>query len=344
MLKIEFDKPLDEFGTFRLPAVAEAWAEVETAEEIGEAFDEAARRGWNVTILGGGSNVVPMARVPGLVLHPAVRGLEVSRREDGRTFVVAGAAEPLDGVVRHCCAAGLGGLENLAAVPGSVGGAVVQNAGAYGLEVAERIVWVRVWDPAERAVRTLTNEECDFGYRTSFFKSEAARGFVVLEAAFALPAQWTPNVSYKGIAGRFEGVDPATVTPADVEAAVRAVRAQKLPDPARVGSVGSFFKNPVVPKLKARELITLHPNLVFYPLAGGRAKLAAGWLIESAGLKSLSEGGAAVWPAHALILVNRGGATGEDVLRLAREIADRVERLFGVTLEPEPIFLGASFR
>lgn len=344
MLKIEYDKPLAALTTFHLRANAEAWVEVASLEDIRDALSVARGRGWQTTILGGGSNVVPMPLVPGLVIHPVFRGIHEAQSESGSFIVVAGAAEALDDLVRCTVGKGLGGLENLAAIPGSVGGAVVQNAGAYGVEMAERIAWVRVYDPDIDDFRTLTPTECDFGYRTSIFKSKAGSRLIITEAAFVLPQVWQPVTAYKGLSSLFADRDPASVTPAEVETAVRNLRAQKLPDPSQTGSAGSFFKNPVVTKLKARELITLHPNLVSYPLAGGRAKLAAGWLIEAAGLKGLSSGDAAVWPAHALILINRSRATGEDVLKLGREIAERVERRFGVVLEPEPIFLGADFR
>lgn len=344
MLKIEYDKPLAALTTFHLRANAEAWVEVASLEDIRDALSVAKGRGWQTTILGGGSNVVPMPLVPGLVIHPVFRGIHEAQSESGSLIVVAGAAEALDDLVRYTVGKELGGLENLAAIPGSVGGAVVQNAGAYGVEMAERIAWVRVYDPDIDDSRTLTPTECDFGYRTSIFKSKAGSRLIITEAAFVLPQVWQPVTAYKGLSSLFADRDPASVTPAEIETAVRNLRAQKLPDPSQTGSAGSFFKNPVVTKLKARELITLHPNLVSYPLAGGRAKLAAGWLIEAAGLKGLSSGDAAVWPAHALILINRGRATGEDVLKLGREIAERVERRFGVVLEPEPIFLGKDFR
>ena len=344
MLKIEYDKPLAALTTFHLRANAEAWVEVASLEDIRDALSVARGRGWQTTILGGGSNVVPMPLVPGLVIHPVFRGIHEAQSESGSLIVVAGAAEALDDLVRYTVGKELGGLENLAAIPGSVGGAVVQNAGAYGVEMAERIAWVRVYDPDIDDFRTLTPTECDFGYRTSIFKSKAGSRLIITEAAFVLPQVWQPVTAYKGLSSLFADRDPASVTPAEIETAVRNLRAQKLPDPSQTGSAGSFFKNPVVTKLKARELITLHPNLVSYPLAGGRAKLAAGWLIEAAGLKGLSSGDAAVWPAHALILINRGRATGEDVLKLGREIAERVERRFGVVLEPEPIFLGKDFR
>lgn len=343
MIEIEENKSLDGMTTFGLSAKAEAWAEASSPEALGEAHDEAARRGWRVSILGGGSNTIALERVPGLVLVPAFRGVRLEARPDGRTLLTAGAAERLDDVVRRSVAEGLSGLENLAAIPGSVGGAVVQNAGAYGVELAERVAAVRVWDPESREVRTIDTEGCDFGYRTSLFKRPAGRRLVILEATFELARGAGASLGYKGLAARFSGRDPATVSPSEVESAVREIRAAKLPDPARTGSAGSFFKNPVVTKIKAREIVTLHPSLVSYPLAGGRAKLAAGWLIEAAGMVRASEGGAGVWPQHALVLVNNGGASARDVLRLSRAIALRVERRFGVALEPEPVLLGGDW-
>ena len=343
MIKIEENYSLDDRTTFGVRAQAQAWAEADSPAALMEAVETARRRGWPLHVLGGGSNVILMSRVPGLVLHPVLRGLRNEPDASGGTLIVAGASEALDQVVRASIEWGFGGLENLAAIPGTVAGAVVQNAGAYGLEVAERLAWCRALDTASGEVRLFTVEDCDFGYRTSFFKSEAGKRFIILEAAFRVPAVWTPVIAYKELAQAFGEVPADRVTPASVEKKVREIRAEKLPDPKETGSAGSFFKNPVVTKLKARELITLHPSLVTYPLAGGRAKLAAGWLIDAAGLKGYAEEHVGTWPKHALILVNRGGATGEDVLRFAREVRDRVERRFGVELEPEPVVMGGSW-
>ncbi|MDO5531385.1 UDP-N-acetylmuramate dehydrogenase [Sutterella sp.] len=342
MIRIQTEKRLDTLTTFGLRSTAEAFAQASSIEDLQEAAAVARERGWKLHLLGGGSNTVLMSRVPGLVLQPVFRGIRRETDASGSVLVVAGAAEALDDVVGATLQHGLGGLENLAAIPGSVGGAIVQNASAYGLEIAERLAWCRAWDRETGEIRLLTTEDCDFGYRTSYFKSEEGRRLVIIEAAFRMPAEWKPEISYKGLGARFEGRAPESIRPEEVEAAVREIRASKLPDPAETGSAGSFFKNPVVTRIKARELITLHPKLVTYPLAGSRSKLAAGWLIEAAGLKGYAEETVGVWPAHALILVNRGGATGEDVLRFARGIAERVERRFGVTLEPEPVFVGTD--
>lgn len=340
MIRIEEKKSLEGLTTFGLPSVAEAYAEATTVGELAEAFDWAKARGLAVHLLGGGSNTIALSEVRGVVLRPAFQGVHFEPQADGTTLVIAGAAERLDDLVRMTVEKGLWGLENFAAIPGSIGGAVVQNAGAYGVELAERFAWCRVWDPETQTEKTLDLERCDFGYRTSVFKGKA-RHFIITEVALHLPAGASPVLGYKTLAARLEGKE--LHSPTEVENLIRALRAEKLPDPAETGSAGSFFKNPVVTRIKARELVTLHPSLVSYPLAGGRAKLAAGWLIDAANMRAVRVGGAGVWPKHALVLVNVEGATSEDVIGLAREIVDRVERRFGVLLEPEPVLLGGTW-
>lgn len=213
------------------------------------------------------------------------------------------------------------GLENLSAIPGTVGGAVVQNIGAYGVELAERLSSVTVYDRTEKAVRVLTVEECDFSYRRSVMKTEAGRGFVVLSATLRLPAVWTPVLGYKDLEAELEarGLTPETVTAPLMSEIVRAVRARKLPDPKVIGNAGSFFTNPVITKVHCASFSRSIRASSTTGSGGGRMKLAAAWLIEAAGFKGWSEGAVGVYEHHALILVNRGGATGEDVMALARE-------------------------
>ena len=191
-------------------------------------------------------------------------------------------------------------------------------------------------------MRVLTVEECDFSYRHSIMKTEAGRNFVVLSVTLRLPAVWTPVLGYKDLEAEIEarGLTAETVTAPVMSEIVRAVRARKLPDPAVIGNAGSFFTNPIVTKVHWHELLTKHPSLVYYRLGGGRMKLAAAWLIEAAGFKGLAEGPAGVYEHHALIIVNRGGATGEDVMALAERIQKRGCELFGVKLEMEPVRLG----
>jgi UDP-N-acetylmuramate dehydrogenase len=218
-----------------------------------------------------------------------------------------------------------------------VGAAPIQNIGAYGAEIKDVFHSLTVFDTATGQVRTLDAAACRFGYRDSVFKHPEGAALIVLDVTFALPKAWQPNLRYAELASELAGVDAPT--PRQVGDAVIAIRRRKLPDPAEIGNAGSFFKNPVVPGAQCARLLATHPKLVHHAQPDGSEKLAAGWLIDQCGWKGRSIGPAGVYPKQALVLVNNGGATGEDVVRLARAIqADVLER-YGVQLEPEPVFV-----
>ena len=238
--------------------------------------------------------------------------------------------------MRHAIESGWYGIENLAAIPGTVGGAAVQNIGAYGVEVAEHIVEVECFDPDRRAMRVLSAEDCDYGYRASRFKT-TEKNLIVTSVLFALSKTFNPVYGYKELEAIFGDRRPESAK--ELEEAVRAVRARKLPDPKVLPNAGSFFKNPVVTRTKMLHLLEETPSLVSYPLGGARAKIAAGWLIEACGLKGKRMGQAGVYERQALILVNYGGATGAEIKALAEEVARNVKYRFGVELEPEPVIL-----
>lgn len=325
--------------TFGLRSEALRYAEASTVEDLRELWSKAAHEGWTVRILGGGANIVAGPQVDGLVVRMRFKGVSAEPHPNGGMLLIAEAGEVLDDLVRRTLAEGWAGMEGLAAVPGTLGGAVVQNAGAYGTEIAELVEWVEAWDPQADQVRRLSIEDCDFGYRHSLFKTPAGAHLVILRAALRVgkpDAQTRPG--YKDLTQELErsGADPCD--PRAIETAVRALRARKLPDPARVGNAGSFFKNPIVTQVKARILRTDHPMLVVYPLPGGRVKLAAGWLIQEAGFKGVEHGPVAMSEQHALVMVNRGGATAEDVKSLRDAIIQAVDARFGVQLEPEAVF------
>lgn len=339
---IQAHRPLDGLTTFGTRSEADHYAEAGSLDELEAHLAEANANGLPVHFLGAGANTIAMSRVPGMTIRITIKGVEMSAAPNGDVLVKCGAGEVFDDIVARTLKAGIGGLENLSAIPGTVGGAVVQNIGAYGVELAERLSSVTVYDRAEKVVRVLTVEECDFSYRHSIMKTETGRNFVVLSVTLRLPAVWTPVLGYKDLEAEIEarGLTAETVTAPVMSEIVRAVRARKLPDPAVIGNAGSFFTNPIVTKVHWHELLTKHPSLVYYRLGGGRMKLAAAWLIEAAGFKGLAEGPAGVYEHHALIIVNRGGATGEDVMALAERIQKRVFELFGVKLEMEPVRLG----
>ena len=339
---IQAHRPLDGLTTFGTRSEADHYAEAGSLDELEAHLAEANANGLPVHFLGAGANTIAMSRVLGMTIRITIKGVEMSAAPNGDVLVKCGAGEVFDDIVARTLKAGIGGLENLSAIPGTVGGAVVQNIGAYGVELAERLSSVTVYDRAEKVVRVLTVEECDFSYRHSIMKTEVGRNFVVLSVTLRLPAVWTPVLGYKDLEAEIEarGLTAETVTAPVMSEIVRAVRARKLPDPAVIGNAGSFFTNPIVTKVHWHELLTKHPSLVYYRLGGGRMKLAAAWLIEAAGFKGLAEGPAGVYEHHALIIVNRGGATGEDVMALAERIQKRVFELFGVKLEMEPVRLG----
>jgi UDP-N-acetylmuramate dehydrogenase len=231
-------------------------------------------------------------------------------------------------------ALGQGGLENLISIPGSCGAAPVQNIGAYGVELAERLAGVQVFDRDSGAFGHLDVGQCEFGYRDSIFKRHASR-YIITAIELSLPRPWTPALGYRDL----QGFDRATATPVEIANAVAALRAGKLPDPALVGNVGSFFKNPVVSAAQFESLKSRYPELVAFAQTDGSIKLAAAWLIEHAGLKGERRGAAAVHDRQALVLINRGGATAEDILGLAQHVRQVVMQRYGVALEQEPVLV-----
>lgn len=286
-------------------------------------------------ILGGASNVILPARLHEPLVLMRSRGIELVGETDRAWLVEVAAGENWHDWVLQSLARGWPGLENLALIPGTVGAAPVQNIGAYGVELAQRLDGVEIWDFEAKSQRWLSVSECQFGYRDSVFKSNAGRHWLVLTVRFALPKLWHPVLDYPDLWELTER-EFGTVRPQEVFDRVVAVRKAKLPDPAVKPNVGSFFKNPVVSAEQAQLLAQAFSGLVSYPQPNGTAKLAAGWLIDQCGLKGKRMGPVAVHDRQALVLVNNGGATANDVMALADEIVKHVKAKFGVTLEMEP--------
>jgi UDP-N-acetylmuramate dehydrogenase len=222
-------------------------------------------------------------------------------------------------------------------IPGTVGASPIQNIGAYGAEVKDLFHSLTAFDFATGTTKTMDAAACRFGYRDSVFKHEEGRQLAVLDVSFALPRTWSPNLRYAELAQALDGV--VGPTPRQVSDAVIAIRRRKLPDPADIGNAGSFFKNPVVTPEHCARLLEAWPKLVHHPQPDGTEKLAAGWLIDQCGWKGRNMGRAGVYPKQALVLVNNGGASGQEVLALARAIQADVQERFGVLLEPEPVML-----
>lgn len=326
-------------NSFGVEARARWFARVRSAEALRELLAAPPIADLPRMILGGGTNVLFAGDFDGLVVKVEVPGFEELGISADAWLVRVGAGESWHATVARLLDVGRPGLENLALVPGQVGAAPIQNIGAYGLELAERFHSLRACDLESGDTVTLTLSECGFGYRDSVFKQALAGRCVILDVTLALPRRWEPQTGYADVTQELNARGCSIPTPRDVFDAVVAIRRRKLPDPARIGNAGSFFKNPVVPRDKHQALIAHFPSLVSYPLPGGRFKLAAGWLIEAAGLKGATRGRAGVYEKQALVLVNRGGATGREILALAREVQDKVAEKFGVMLEPEPVIV-----
>jgi UDP-N-acetylmuramate dehydrogenase len=288
-------------------------------------------------ILGGGSNLVFTHDIDRCVLKLEIKGLRLLETRDDAWIVEAGAGETWHETVMWCLAQGLPGLENMALIPGTVGAAPVQNIGAYGVELKDRFESLDAIDLITGRTVTLDATQCRFGYRDSVFKGALAGKSVITRVRLRLPRPWAPVLGYVELERKI--AETANIRPSAEQIAqwVIDIRRAKLPDPAVIGNAGSFFKNPVVTPEQCRDIIGRDPEVVHYPLDDGSFKLAAGWMIDACGWKGKSIGRAGVYERQALVLVNRGGACGAEVLTLARAIQESVYGRFGIRLEPEPV-------
>lgn len=338
MQLLERGVSLQPFNTFGVDARAEWFARIRSLDGLAAVLADERVRDAPRLVLGGGSNLLFTRDFEGLVLKIDLSGFGELTDGGEQRLVRVGAGENWHATVERLLEAGLPGLENLALIPGLVGAAPIQNIGAYGLELAERFHSLCAWDAASNALRTMNGADCGFGYRDSVFKREPGR-LIIVDVTLALPRDWRPVASYSDVAQELRARGIARPEARDVFDAVVAIRRRKLPDPAQIGNAGSFFKNPVVSREQRNELVGRYPSLVNYDIGGGRSKLAAGWMIEACGLKGRVRGRAGVYERQALVLVNRGGATGAEILALAREVQDAVRDRFGIELEPEPTVL-----
>ena len=272
----------------------------------------------------------------GTIIHPENKGIKIERELGNNVFVKVAAGEIWDDFVQWAVDHGLHGVENLSFIPGCVGASPVQNIGAYGAEAKDSISQVVCLAVDDATPRVFSNEECRFGYRDSVFKHEEAGKYIVTEVLFRLQKQAPFNLGYGSIKNN---IDEQTATLQTVRNAIISIRKEKLPDPSEIGSAGSFFKNPIVPDEQANELKQSFPNMVTYPATEGFTKIAAGWLIDSLGLKGFSIGEAQVHPKQALVLTNMGNATSDDVVSLAKHVREKVWETYHIEILPEVIYL-----
>lgn len=332
MMKLFYDTDLSDRNSFHVRQRAACIAEFSTTDDLREIFTRLRPERWMV--LSGGNNILFTKDFDGMLIVPRNDNIAVVGDDPGATFVRAGAGTEWDDLVEWAVGHGLWGLENLSSIPGKVGAAPVQNIGAYGAEACDTIVEVEMFCPETMNTLTLAAAHCAFGYRESVFKHSLRGRVIITGVKFRLSKSPQPNIAYGDLQREVEARGGATLR--NIREAVCAIRRSKLPDTAVTGNAGSFFKNPVVERAKAESLRAQFPDMPLYPAAGGEGlKLAAGWLIDRAGMKGFAEGCVGVHDRQALVLVNRGGATGSEVLALARKVQRRVEEMFGVTIETE---------
>ncbi|MBM3387233.1 MAG: UDP-N-acetylmuramate dehydrogenase [Betaproteobacteria bacterium] len=348
---LEQNAALQSCNTFGIAARAEALVRVRSEADLRAVLRDARLAHWPRTVLGGGSNVVLTGDVKGLVLKVEVPGMRLAAETDKAWIVEAGAGVVWHEFVRWTLAQGHPGLENLALIPGTVGASPVQNIGAYGVELQDRFHELDAMDLLTGELFTLNHAQCGFGYRDSVFKHAAhgpeglglAGRVVILRVRLVLPKAWKPELGYLDLERKIAETGISQPDAHTLFDWVCTIRRAKLPDPAKIGNAGSFFKNPTVTPEQCADIIAREPKVVHYPMPDGSVKLAAGWLIDACGWKGKTVGHAGVYDKQALVLVNRGTpehpCTGGEVMTLARAIQTSVYERFGIRLEPEPVVI-----
>ena len=343
--------PLAPLTTLKIGGPARYFVEAKSLGEAQEAVTFARSRDLPLFVLGGGSNlVVADDGWPGLALKVGLQGIDQrsGHDEEGKVLFDAGAGESWDKFVSHAVMARCAGVECLSGIPGSVGGTPVQNVGAYGQEVSDTIAAVQVLDLKDGQVRELCPEACDFSYRASIFNTSERGRFIVLRVTYALIPGGNPSITYADLKRHFEGRENAPNL-AETREAVRHIRALKgmliVPGDPDCQSAGSFFKNPVLSEEQHEDLkqraAARGLTVPSYPALETRKKVSAAWLVERSGFaKGFGFGRVGISTKHALAIVNRGGASAADVLALKEHIQQRVEEIWGIRLEPEPVMVG----
>jgi UDP-N-acetylmuramate dehydrogenase len=357
---VEKNVPLQPYNTFRILARAQTLVRVQSEEDVRAVFAAPELAASPKFVLGGGSNIVLTGDVKAVVLKVEIPGMRLVEETPKAWIVEAGAGVVWHDLVAWTLAQGWPGLENLALIPGTVGAAPVQNIGAYGVELQDRFDSLDAIDLQTGQSLSLDAAQCGFAYRDSVFKHAAAPDqsgramglagrALITRVRFRLPKVWTPELDYLDLQRKCAESGVAQPTAQQVFEWVCEIRRAKLPDPAVIGNAGSFFKNPTVTVEQCADIIARDPGIVYYQLADGSYKLAAGWLIDACGWKGKSIGQAGVYEKQALVLVNRGGgehgadgsgprgATGGEVMTLALAIQTSVYERFGIMLEPEPV-------
>lgn len=332
-MEILKNQSLLNYNTFGINAEAAYFANATTLDEIKEALVFAKDK--PILILGGGSNLLLLKDWEGLVLHIDLKGIDHLGEDNEYLYIKAAAGENWHQFVLYCIEQNFAGVENLSLIPGNVGAGPMQNIGAYGVELKDIFYELEALNRKDLSIRKFSKEECEFDYRSSIFKTSARDQYIILNVTFKLLREPKLNLQYGAIEEQLKGMGVTTPDIKDISDAIIAIRQSKLPDPAVVGNAGSFFKNPVISQEYFETLKSQYPEISAYPQANGTVKIAAGWLIEKAGWKGKRIGNFGVHANQALVLVNYGGAKGNDIYHLSEDIVLDIQAKFGIELERE---------
>lgn len=334
-MKLQTDFSLKPYNTFGIDVKAKLFARFDSVEELQELLQLPELKQEQKLILGGGSNLLFTKDFHGVVLQNGIKGIEQVAEDEEHVYLKAGGGEVWHEFVLHTLNLDLGGVENLSLIPGTVGAAPLQNIGAYGVELKDVFLELEAVNLYTSEVKVFDNEACQFGYRESVFKNELKGQYIVTHVVFKLRKKHHLNTSYGAIKATLEEMQVQEPNIHHVSAAVCHIRQSKLPDPKQIGNAGSFFKNPEIPLSQYEELQVQYPSIPSYPISETTVKVPAGWLIEQCGWKGKVLGNYGVHKNQALVLVNYGGAKGEDIKKLAYEVIESVKEKFGIQLSPE---------
>lgn len=324
---------LKEYNTFGVQAIANQFVEIQDERQLIELYNSGIFQN-RFFVLGGGSNVLFTTDFEGTIIKISNKGIQ-HFIEGNNIYITAAGGEIWNDLVWYSVDHDFPGLENMALIPGTVGASPIQNIGAYGTELMDVMYTCRAFDTLTGEFKTFTNKECGFSYRDSIFKSKHRGRYIIVSVTYKLNLHTTRNTSYGAIESELakRGIEEPTIK--DVAEVVSFIRVEKLPDPSTIGNAGSFFKNPIISNSQLNELKQSFPNIVNYSIDEQHSKVAAGWLIEQAGWKGKEIGNVAIWKNQALVITNKGNATGKEIFQVSQEIIDSVFDIFGIELERE---------
>ena len=329
---------LSAYNTFGLDAKARYFESLNGVDQLNDLNSLPSFKSRRL-ILGGGSNILLTKDFDGIVLFNNLQGMNIVKEDESTIFLKVGAGEVWHELVLYAIANGFGGIENLSLIPGRVGASPMQNIGAYGVELKDVFYELEAWSIDKEQLETFNSDQCQFGYRESVFKNNYKDQYLILNVTFQLSKHPKINVSYGAIIDTLEEMSISNPSIKEVSDAVIAIRSSKLPNPAEIGNAGSFFKNPVIGNTQVAQLKQTYPNMPSYHVDEDSTKVPAGWLIEQAGWKGKSFGKYGVHKNQALVLVNYGGAKGNDIKDLAYDIQKDIAAKFGIVIEPEVNFI-----